>query len=129
MSSTSFGSDHSIDARKAEGLVREALIALNLNGPAVKIERMRYDYAPEFYAFMASWPNPGGSSLLGYYAVNPWTGDVWDTIACKRVTSASLHQEQEAIWKRSGLLAEAEATLHEKSPGCSPVERNKSLRK
>jgi hypothetical protein len=108
------------DARK---LVREALAASDSNGPSVKIERFRYNYAPEFYVFMAWWPNPAGSPLLGYYAVNPWTGDVWDVMGCKRISSPAIEKEKESIRRRSKLAAEVEGTLHEKSPGCSAIER------
>lgn len=118
--------DRTISSNKARELVREALVALNMNGPSVKIDHFRYDYAPEFYAFMAWWPNPEGSPLIGYYAVNPWTGDVWDVTGCRRISSAALQKEQEQIWKRSNLLPGAEGTLHEKSPGCSAIERKMS---
>src|SRR5580658_1182521 len=103
------------DARK---LVREALVASDLNGPSVKIEPFRYDYAPDFYAFMAWWPNPGGSPLLGYYAVNRWTGDVWDVMGCKRISSPAIRREQESIWRRSRLAPEARGTIQETSPAC-----------
>src|SRR5579871_704398 len=108
-----------IGIRTAEKMVREALITLNLNGPSVRIEPFRYDYAPEFYAFMAWWPNPNGNPLIGYYAVNPWTGDVWDIIGCRSIASVVINKQRELIWKKSKLIAEAEETLHQKSPACS----------
>jgi len=39
----------------------------------------------------------------GWFAVNPWTGDVWDTMAgpnCKHYTTPALAKEQEQIKKR-----------------------------
>ena len=50
---------------------------------------------------MAWWPNPHGSPVLGYYAVNPWTGDVWDVMGCKRISSPAIQAEQRSILKRS----------------------------
>ena len=62
--------------------------------------------------------NPKGGPLQTYYfAVNPWTGDVWDGIACTRITSPKIQREQESIWKRSGLPEEARKPLTNKSPG------------
>jgi hypothetical protein len=119
------GSDtlsRTITRSEARRLVHEALVALNQDAPSVKIEQYRYDYAPEFYAFDATWPNPDGDPLIGYFAVNPWTGDVWDINACKQITSPVLARQQEAIWKRSKLMREAESTLHAKSPACSSID-------
>jgi hypothetical protein len=107
----------------ANKLVREALVALHEDGPSVKIVRFRYDYAPEFYSFTAMWPNPDGDPLIGYFAVNPWTGDVWDVMGCRRITSPAIEKEQESIWKRSRLAPGAKETLREKSPACSAAER------
>jgi hypothetical protein len=106
----------------ARRLVHLALAALNQEAPSVRVEHFRYDYAPEFYAFAATWPNPNGDPLIGYFAVNPWTGDVWEINLCKRITSPELKREREAIWKRSALMPQAESTLHEKSPACSEVD-------
>jgi hypothetical protein len=35
----------------------------------------------------AQTPNPDGDPLLGYFAVNPWTGDICDEIGCEQITS------------------------------------------
>src|SRR5580658_1041752 len=90
-----------ITAKESLDLVRGALIVMNQNAPSVSIVPYRYDYAPEFLAFEAMWPNPNGSTLIGYFAVNPWTGDVWETNGCYRISSAAMKKTQAAIWKRS----------------------------
>jgi hypothetical protein len=118
--------DHSIKLSLARKLVHKALVALDQDGPKVRIVEYRYDYAPEFYSFMAWWPNPDGDPLIGYFAVNPWTGDVWDIMGCRRVSSADLEKEQDAIWARLRLLPEARGTLRAKSPACGGIERKTS---
>lgn len=35
-----------------------------------------------------------------WYAVNIWTGDVWDTLGCKRMFNTTLMKEQEKIKQR-----------------------------
>ena len=115
----SVANGRAIGPATARRLVRQALIAVNQEAPSVRVEPLRYDYAPEFYAFAATWPNSDGDPLIGYFAVNPWTGDVWDINACKRISSPALRREQEAIWKHSKLMPEAEKVLHERSPACS----------
>jgi hypothetical protein len=83
----------------------------------------QYEWAPEFYTFQAWRPNPGNGPLLTYYfAVNPWTGDVWDAIGCERITSPALEKEQESIFRRAHLSADRQKALSEKSPGCSEIE-------
>ena len=54
--------------------------------------------------------------------MNPWTGDVWDAMACKQITSPAIEKEQEAIWKRSELPSEGREPLHKKSPACPDIE-------
>src|SRR5258708_7000586 len=76
-----------ISSSSARKLVREALTARGQYDRSVRILPFRYDYAPEFEAFMARWPNPDGDPLIGYFAVSPWTGNVWDVIGCEQISS------------------------------------------
>lgn len=113
----------------ARRLVREALVALGENGPSVQIGPWKYYWAPEFYTFSAWRPGLAGSDGVGilqtyYFAVNPWTGDVWDAMGCKRITSPAIEKEQEAIWKRSQLPADVREAIRKKSPAdCSAIQR------
>lgn len=73
-------------------------------------------------------PEINGVSVLQthYLAVNPWTGDVWDAMGCEMITSSALQKEQNFIWKRSGLPADAKLPLHDKSPAsCSLIDGKK----
>ena len=71
-----------------------------------------------FYYFAATWPNPTGSPMAGYYAVNPWTGDVWDVSGCKRLDSETLRKRRDAIRRESGVSKAAFARLRDKRPLC-----------
>src|SRR5260370_41672409 len=93
-STISLAHGRTISQSTARKLVREALVTMNQDGPSVKITRFRDDHAREFYTFDATWPNPDGDPLIGYFAVNPWTGDVWDLGGCKRITSSAIEKEQ-----------------------------------
>jgi hypothetical protein len=120
-----FAQRPAISENAARKLVQDALVALDATKPWVEIMPLKYKWAPEFYTFQTWRPNAGEGPLLTYsFGVNPWTGDVWDLIACKRITSPTLKKEQESISKRSHLSAEKRRVLSEKSPGCSEVELN-----
>ncbi len=112
--------ERTIDEVTARKLVEGALPALGESRTSVQIGPWRYYWAPEFYTFSA-WRAGERDVLLTYYfAVNPWTGDVWDAMGCKRITTQEIQKEQEAIWKRSGIPSEAREALRNKSPAdCS----------
>ncbi len=42
----------------------------------------------------------GEQSNFGFFAVNPWTGDVWSLGNCKKLTTPALRRSQVAIRKR-----------------------------
>jgi hypothetical protein len=116
-----------ISERTARKLVQEALVTLGENGSSVDIARWKYYWAPEFYTFSAYRHNLKDGLLVTYYfAVNPWTGDVWDAMACKRISSPILEREQESIWKRSQLPDDVRETLQNRSPACSARDRKPS---
>lgn len=90
----------SVDA--ARYLTWEALKVNRADGPDVRLTLVEDPSAPkDFYRFEATWPNPEGSPVLGFYAVNAWTGDVWKTVVCKRVTSPAIREMQKMIRVRS----------------------------
>ncbi len=70
---------------EAKRIVHYALKAESMDGPTVDVSPVKNDYAPDFYSFEATWPNPDGSPMLGGYAVNPWTGDVWQFLYFRRL--------------------------------------------
>ncbi len=115
-----------ITETSARELVQQALLALGEKKGSVEIAPLPYPWAPEFYTLQA-WrgPNQAGPDGVGVlqthsFAVNPWTGDVWDLIACTRISSPQLQKEQKAMRKRSRFSSGSWKTLRNKSPGnCS----------
>jgi len=103
-----------IGADQARGLAREFA---NAHGTVELTESPR-PLDRDFFYFAATWSNPVGSPMAGYYAVNPWTGDVWDVNACKRLESGRLRREREDIRRRSGISKDAYSELRKKKPLC-----------
>jgi len=131
LSCTSLAVERTIDEEAARKLVEGALPALGENQTSVQIGPWRYYWAPEFYTFTVWRHNPAAGLVITYYlAVNPWTGDVWDAMACKRITTPEIQGEQEAIWKRSGIPSEARDTIRNKSPAdCASYREKRGAKK
>ncbi len=122
-----------ISERIARKLVQQALVALGEDGHRVHIGPWQYYWAPEFYTFQAWRPgnDNGGVSVLQtyYFAVNPWTGDVWDAMGCTRITSLAIQNEQESISKRYRLPAEVQEAIRNKSPADCSANPGKGAKK
>lgn len=123
ISSVCVADSDSISQETARNLVRNALVAAGQSPKAFHIETIRNPDAPDFYAFQAAWYNPKGPALILYFALNPETGDVWDAVMCRRITSSAIRKEQELIRGRLKISAQAWKSLTAKSPGCSENER------
>jgi hypothetical protein len=50
--------------------------------------------SPPFFVFYGLNESDGG---FGYFAVNPWTGDVWDLWGCRRLSTFTLRKSQAEI--------------------------------
>ncbi len=129
--SVSFASSaglRTISEQTARKLVLEALASGESRQPFHVEPGVDY-WAPEFYTFDAWRSDPNlrdgevGVLITRYLSVNPWNGDVWDRIACKRITSPAIEKEQESIWQRSRLPTEAREPLHWRSPCLAGEER------
>jgi len=121
LSAASAELNRTIDAIAARKLVEEALVALG-ECPSSSISDWQYYWAPEFYTFQAWCGNTESTPIVPYYlAVNPWNGEVWDAMACTRITSPAIENEQKAIWKKSRLPSGAREPLHDKSPASCAI--------
>jgi hypothetical protein len=131
-SSVGFSLDPTINTATAIELVRDALASLREDGAGNKIAIYPWPYywAPDFITLQAEIPHPAVGRIENrYFAVNPWTGDVWDPFACTRITSPTLGRKQEAIWKSAKLPDEARQVLQARSPACTPANRKRSPEK
>jgi len=125
MGSEAFG--HEIDKKiDVEMAQKFALAAVKPAFEDVEMSKMPDDYAPPFIMFEGADFQLPGSFMVGHFAVNPWTGDVWDTGGfCRRLTTPALKEMQAKI-RRSFSRKEKEAydRLHKLKPWCDadPVE-------
>jgi hypothetical protein len=117
--------DPTISTATATELVRGALASLGEFSVRTKIAIYPWPYywAPDFITLQAEVPhNDSGRIGMRYFAVNPWTGDVWDAMACTRITSPTINRKQDEIWKSSKLPDEARRVLQARTPACTPAK-------
>jgi hypothetical protein len=60
---------------------------------------MSSNFSPPFLVFQGASKPPAEGSF-GYFAVNPWTGDVWNLWGCHRLSTPALRKSQAAIRQR-----------------------------
>jgi hypothetical protein len=131
-SSVAFALDPTINMATARELVQDALASLGEHRTDVKIEiePWLYYWAPDFITLQAWRPHPtAGTMETWYFAVNPWTGDIWNPFGCTRITSPTIKRKQEAIWKSAQLPDEARHVLQARSPACTPANPERSPEK
>lgn len=104
-----------IEMAEASKLVYEGI---KLHNPDATITNVANPYDRDFMYFQGLWPNPVGSPVIGNFAVNPWTGDVWDVGGCDRVSLPSIRRQQEGIRKRFQITKKEYARLQAKKPLC-----------
>lgn len=107
--------DRKIDIEEARKLVYEVV---KVHNPGASVTSSPRAFDPSFYFFAATWPNPAGSPMIGYFAVNPWTGDVWNAAGCEHLTSKSIERLQQDIRRRSHFKREDYTKLRAKKPMC-----------
>ena len=124
--------DPTVSTASATELVREALVSLGEGNARAKIAIYPVlDYwTPDFITLQAEVPHTDvGKIEMRYFAVNPWTGDVWDSTACTRITSPTIKRKQDEIWKSSKLPDEARQVLQARAPACTPGKPEPSEKK
>ena len=60
--------------------------------PGFGLESNNNANVPGFLKFDATFNNPHGSPVLGFYAVNLVTGDVWKLVICRKLDSPELRR-------------------------------------
>jgi hypothetical protein len=107
---------------------REAghLVIAALDASARKLPKLALDAyadikvpAPGFYKFAVTWDNKEGSVIVGFFAVNRKSGDVWRLVTCNKVTTPDLSRLQKAMRKRIGLRQMDFLPLTDNAP-CEP---------
>ena len=115
------GSDQTRNLTEAEA---RQLAIHALPPDARKLPKLRLDVmtglgAPGFYWFEATAAVPNGSPVLGHFAVNEATGDVWDPVWCKKISLPDLKPLQRTMRKRIGISGKDVRRLSEVAP-CQP---------
>ena len=82
------------------------------------LERAQLDQFPEFYFFDALVSEPGAEGFSGHYAVNKFTGEVWDPYRCLRFSDAHLLKVQRQMRKEIGLSAQGLRQRRKDEPPC-----------
>lgn len=83
-----------------------------------EVSQIANPYDSFFMYFEATWPNPVGSAHLGNYAVNPVTGDVYNTDGCERLQSSALKKLQVAIRERAPNKGDGYSKALQRRPIC-----------
>ena len=87
---------HKITAAQAKALVMASLSPQQLALPKVEAEQYPSPNPSRFLFFTVTWDGvTNGSLVVGNYAVDPYTGDVWSaTTSCKEEISKDLRALQ-----------------------------------
>jgi hypothetical protein len=106
---------------------RLVISVLEENGAAklknFNLESMKDSLDPTFYFFEATWNNTkGGSNIIGHYAVDPPTGDVWSGIVCDEITSPTIRRLQRRIQSHLGITPGTYQKLRRPWPMCDEGE-------
>ena len=86
---------------KIDELAGQRLAAEGDHGAATGLDYFDYDsnISPPFLVYHGLTKPPVEGSF-GYFAVNPWTGDVWELWDCRRLSTPALRKSQAAIRRR-----------------------------
>jgi hypothetical protein len=94
-----------VSVEEAKKLVLAALPSSAKQLPKFGLEGGRDPDSAGFYVFMAYWAGaPNGSVVIGHYAVDASTADVWNAVmACEELSTPALRKLQARVRSRIGL--------------------------
>lgn len=100
-----------------------AISTLTPNGRGLSGMRFDREQTPRpegFYWFEVTADVPDGASpLLGYFAVNKTTGDAWNPVQCRKLTSTAIRHFQEQLRQRGAISAAEFRRIADEAP-CQP---------
>ncbi len=120
---SSFTVGESTSARKltveeGRALVLAAIDPRTTKLPHFGIDQSHDKYSPEFYHFDVT-AETGGSPVIGFYAVDPITADIWNGVLCERISSSRIHKVQTALRAKIGLSSAEYKEKRRPGPMCS----------
>jgi hypothetical protein len=78
---------------------------------------------PTFYFVSATWNDPNNTPKAQHYAIDRYTGAVWDAVLCEQITSPSFVKLQQAIHKTIGLTQQEYRKIRRPGPMCDPGDK------
>jgi hypothetical protein len=117
--------EHRITADQARALVMASLAGEQRRLPKLGAEQYDAPESSQFLFFTAiSEGTPNGSVVVGNYAVDPYTGDVWSAvIGCHEEKNKRLRALQARMRSTLHLSQSEYQRLKTKGPLCGPKER------
>ena len=106
---------------EAKDLVIQGLPSTTRHLPKFGLLQYEDRNFPQFYFFTAYWSGaPNGSVIIGHYAVDKSTGDVWDAVMeCDEISTPALRKLQAEIRRRIGLSDSGYQKIKRKGPMCA----------
>lgn len=101
---------------EARELVYQALDSRERQLPKLDFDFYSDPIARNFYLLAVTWDNPGGSVIVGHFAVNQVTGDVWRLVVCEKLKSPDLKRLQKTMQDRIGVNSEERHEFSSKAP-------------
>lgn len=88
--------------------------------PGMRFDREQTPHAEGFYWFEVTANVPDEASpLLGYFAVNKRTGDVWNPVQCRKLASTAIRHFQKQL-RQKGAISAAEFHRIAADAPCQP---------
>jgi hypothetical protein len=104
---------------EAKGLVLEALPLKTRQLPKFGLDTFQDRNFPQFFFFSATWAGiPNGSVMVGFYAVDSSTGDVWSGTECQEEDNPALRRAQARVRAMVGLSDSEYQKVKRKGPMC-----------
>jgi len=109
-----------ISIPQAKSLVLKALSAEQKRLSGLGAERYQDPHSSRFFFFTVFWAaGPGQSVVVGNYAVDPYTGDVWSAAReCGEIRNPDLQKFQRRVRESLGLSDAMYLRLKTKGPLC-----------
>jgi hypothetical protein len=114
----SYAAHKTITLQQAESLAEAAAEptgVTKLQGFALELDSGLIGF-PDFYFFSAYVAVPGAQGTSGHFAVNKFTGDVWDPFGCYPLSNPKLMELQKELRKDLGVTLGEYRKLQKKDP-------------
>ena len=109
-----------VTVAEARQLVLASLDSMSRQAPGLTVKGGSRDSSfPDYYSFAVMWAGTGRASVMvGFFDVDPLTGDVFEGTGCGERTTPLLRALQRKIRRRLGLSDNEYRRLKKKGPYC-----------